>query len=80
MRRFNLLLFVAVVAATTMVSCFRDEVILTPAITQESDVIGFVANVHDDDATRACRNRIGKHDLKSADCEFVPSFPAVIRV
>ena len=71
MRRFNLLLFVAVVAATTMVSCFKDEVILTPAITQESDVIGFVANVHDDDATRACRNRIGKHDLKSADGEFV---------
>ena len=71
MRRFNLLLFVAVVAATTMVSCFKDEVILTPAITQESDVIGFVANVHDDDATRACRNRIGKHDLKSADSEFV---------
>lgn len=71
MRRFNLILFVAVVAATTMVSCFKDEVILTPAITQESDVIGFVANVHDDDATRACRNRIGKHDLKSADGEFV---------
>ena len=71
MRRFNLLLFVAVVAATTMVSCFKDEVLLTPAITQESDVIGFVANVHDDDATRACRNRIGKHDLKSADSEFV---------
>lgn len=71
MRRFNLLLFVAVVAATTMVSCFKDEVILTPAITQESDVIGFVVNVHDIDATRACRNRIGKHDLKSADGEFV---------
>lgn len=71
MRRFNLLLFVAVVAATTMVSCFKDEVILTPAITQESDVIGFVANVHDDDATRACRNRIGRFDLKSTDGEFV---------
>lgn len=71
MRRFNLLLFVAVVAATTMVSCFKDEVILTPAITQESDVIGFVANVRDDDATRACRNRIGKLDLKSTDGEFV---------
>ena len=71
MRRFNLLLFVAVVAATTMVSCFRDEVILTQAITQESDVIGFVANVHDDDATRACRNRIGKLNLKSTDGEFV---------
>ena len=71
MRRFNLLLFVAVVAATTMVSCFKDEVILTPAITQESDVIGFVANVHDDDATRACRNRIGRLDLKSANGEFV---------
>lgn len=63
------------VVAMLMASCIKDEVIDVPYIPTESETIGFgVASDWGEyeDVTRngVALNRIGKHDLKSADGEF----------
>ncbi len=58
--------------AMLMASCIKDEVVDVPFIPTESETIGFGINLENLDDTRAAsRNRISKHDLKSADGEFV---------
>ncbi|MBO5972290.1 MAG: hypothetical protein J6Q07_04710, partial [Alistipes sp.] len=66
---------VAVFATIMMVSCFKDDVISTPALRVESESICFSTDVEwadEDEITRGggVSNRVGKHDLKSADGEF----------
>ena len=64
------------VVAMLMASCIKDEVVDVPFIPTESETIGFgVASDWGEyeDVTRSgvALNRIGKHDLTSADGEFV---------
>lgn len=59
------------VVAMLMASCIKDEVVDVPFIPTESETIGFGISLENLDDTRAAsRNRVGKHDLKSADGEF----------
>lgn len=65
----------AITAAIFMASCIKDEVVDVPFIPTESETIGFgVASDWGEyeDVTRSgvALNRIGKHELKSADGEF----------
>lgn len=70
----HLVALVAVFATIMMVSCFKDEVVDVPFIPTESETIGFgVASdwgEYEDVTRSGSRNRIGKHDLKSAVGEF----------
>ncbi len=71
----HLVALVAVFATIMMVSCFKDEVVSTPALRVESEAICFSTDVKwadEDEITRGggVSNRVGKHDLKSADGEF----------
>ena len=64
------------VVAMLMASCIKDEVVDVPFIPTESEIIGFgVASDWGEyeDVTRSgvALNRIGNHELKSADGEFV---------
>ena len=70
---FNHFVMLATAAvAMLMASCIKDEVVDVPFIPTESETIGFGINLENLDDTRsASRNRVGKHDLKSADGEFV---------
>lgn len=69
---FNHFVMLATAAvAMLMASCIKDEVVDVPFIPTESETIGFGINLENLDDTRAAsRNRVGKHDLKSADGEF----------
>ena len=69
---FNHFVMLATAAvAMLMASCIKDEVVNVPFIPTESETIGFGINLENLDDTRASsRNRVGKHDLKSADGEF----------
>ena len=69
---FNHFVMLATAAvAMLMASCIKDEVVDVPFIPTESETIGFGINLENLDDTRASsRNRVGKHDLKSADGEF----------
>lgn len=70
---FNHFVMLATAAvAMLMASCIKDEVVDVPFIPTESETIGFGINLENLDDTRAAsRNRVGKHDLKSTDGEFV---------
>ena len=69
---FNHFVMLATAAvAMLMASCIKDEVVDVPFIPTESETIGFGIKLENLDDTRAAsRNRVGKHDLKSADGEF----------
>lgn len=69
---FNHFVMLATAAvAMLMASCIKDEVVDVPFIPTESETIGFGINLENLDDTRtSSRNRVGKHDLKSADGEF----------
>ena len=69
---FNHFVMLATAAvAMLMASCIKDEVVDVPFIPTESETIGFGINLENLDDTRAAScNRVGKHDLKSADGEF----------
>lgn len=72
MKRVNFRLF-ALAIALVATSCVKDVVVDSNFHGTPSEKICFGAELKDtgDDTRAASRNRVGKHDLKSADGEFV---------